>query len=196
MKLCVKDLLILGLALIFVLIVYNFASSHIKSIRLPELFQELVGLNPLTTYDDLDTINYKFEFDNLPNADTHLFNRLEDMPCHKCGEQDADSCDFTRSNGHYIGQRKAEYYKKNCIRTDGVNYRREILGSNYASHPGFLDAMYDRDQLHLVTNPFRQRYNTTTPYYPQNIYFDPIVYELVTEDQTSKSVQGKNNLVK
>jgi len=126
-----------------------------------EHYTALVGLNPLTTYDDYGTFNGILQMDDFPYWDP----TYENMGCSvktysdphgeyfkKCGIQGPENVDLD-----------------SFINFDGDKVRRELIPSNYYKHLDLGNADFKTE--HILVNRENPRLSAQ-PFQPSNIYYD------------------------
>jgi hypothetical protein len=140
-----------------------------------ENFTMINGMNPLTTYDDQDTINYRFNLNDLPIANLSLYHNLNKPDSPSTYEDNNKSLHTDQIGTENIINNNQFWRNKYFIYYDGSKINQSLVPSNYNDFKGYAMAEFDKNQLHLAINPTRPRFNTKRAFDEQNIYYDDIV---------------------
>lgn len=162
-----KSDLILILILIFGLVsisIYRAASSYAGE---SESFTALVGLNPLTTYDDYGTFGGILQMDDLPYYDQG-FKRMI------CGKPDYDP--NSPESARRLGGQEPSTDFDSFINYQGFKVRRELTPSNYINTDQYSIADFDKVKEVWLIKKDRPKASSRPPE-AHNYHFDRPVIE-------------------
>jgi len=158
-----KSDLILILVLIFgfmSLFIYRIALSYAPE---PEAFTALVGLNPLTTYDNYGTYGDILQLDDLPYYDAGFKSMI-------CGKPDYEP------EAPRLGGQQVRTDSDSFISYQGFKVRRELTPSNYVDTDQYSIADFDKVKEVWMIKKDRPKASSAPPE-PQNYHFDRPVVE-------------------
>lgn len=165
-----KSDLILILIIIFGLValsIYKFSSAYSTE---SEAFTSLVGLNPLTTYDNYGTFGDILQFDDLPYYDKGFKSMI-------CGKPDYDPSS-PESKRRLGGQWEPPAVDSldNFIPHQGFKVRRELIPSNYIDTDKYSIADFDKVREVWMIKKDRPK-ASSKPFQAENYHFDRPVVE-------------------
>ena len=129
-----------------------------------EKFTALRGISsPLTTYDDYGTFNFLLSTNDLPYYDP----TYEDLQMTAKDYNPKGQKRTCKLNAQRVTE---DFCKDSFIDFEGFKVRRELVPENYSKH-AYMDANFDKNQLHLVIKKDRPRLSSNPPQ-PVNIYFN------------------------
>lgn len=131
-------------------------NSNLKLKKQAEKFTALVGLNPLTTYDDYGTFNFLLHTDDLPYYDKGFAGMF-------CGKPD-----YVPEIRKPDINTNIDFDTDSFISYEGFKVRRELVPSNYVdgSKYGNID-LNENDRIIIKNRPKA----SILPPAPHNYYF-------------------------
>jgi len=109
-----------------------------------ENFTALVGLNPLTTYDDYGTFNFLFHTDDFPYYDP----TYENLGCNV--RTYPNTAQYREKNFKQSGQFDQIIVPENTfINFEGDKVRRELVPENYSQNMDYGSAKFKTNQMYI-----------------------------------------------
>ena len=113
---------------------------------------------PLVSYDDYSTFDFKNHLNDLPNYDPTYHN----LGC-TIKHTDVDNVEWKCGGNNKYGLNSYIDFEGNLI-------RRKMIPSNYADHPEYTIADWTTNSMHIIVKPDRPKESTKPPQ-PYNIFY-------------------------